>query len=104
MSLNRLLERYHLLLAMRKNKLYGKPLRRRRVASSVPKVPKERQVAASLSLLRKGLYSPSMLTDQLDAMVATGKVSYEELDKFEDANAQKDLKESARRQNNSSYL
>jgi hypothetical protein len=63
------------------------------VASSVPKVPKERQVAASLNLLRKGLYSPSMLTDQLDAMVATGKVSYEELDKFEDAKAQKDLKD-----------
>jgi hypothetical protein len=63
------------------------------VASSVPKVPKERQVAASLNLLRKGLYSPSMLTDQLDAMVATGKVSYEELDKFEDTKAQKDLKE-----------
>jgi hypothetical protein len=63
------------------------------VASSISKVPKERQVAASLSLLRKGLYSPSMLTDQLDAMVATGKVSYEELDKFEDTNAQKDLKE-----------
>jgi hypothetical protein len=74
------------------------------VASSVPKVPKEQQVAASLNLLKKGLYSPSMLTDQLDAMVATGKVSYEELDKFEDAKAQKDLKESARRQNNSSYL
>jgi major membrane immunogen (membrane-anchored lipoprotein) len=34
-----------------------------------------------------------MLTDQLDAMVATGKVSYEELDKFEDAKAQKDLKD-----------
>jgi hypothetical protein len=63
------------------------------VASSVPKVPKEQQVAASLNLLKKGLYSPSMLTDQLDAMVATGKVSYEELDKFEDAKAQKDLKD-----------
>jgi hypothetical protein len=63
------------------------------VASSVPKVPKEQQVAASLSLLRKGLYSPSMLTDQLDAMVATGKVSYEELDRLEDAKAQKDLKD-----------
>jgi hypothetical protein len=63
------------------------------VASSVPKVPKEQQVAASLNLLRKGLYSPSMLTDQLDAMVATGKVSYEELDRLEDAKAQKDLKD-----------